>query len=197
MTTLKERLEEVMQEHGLKTQQQLAEFAGVSKGLVGQWFKGDTGLGAKPLLAFETKTNFSTRWLVEGKGDKYRNEPNHSANNVGEQENNSFIHAPNNSGTQNNMKSSGSLKTMPMPDDSFAPLIPQGSELTYNTSDTTIRNGKIYLIQQGEQIFIRRAFPQLSGSLKWACENKAYGTDELPPNAVQIVGRVVAWKVED
>lgn len=73
MTTLKERLEEVMQEHGLKTQQQLAEFAGVSKGLVGQWFKGDTGLGAKPLLAFETKTNFSTRWLVEGKGDKYRN----------------------------------------------------------------------------------------------------------------------------
>lgn len=85
MTTLKERLEEVMQEHGLKTQQQLAEFAGVSKGLVGQWFKGDTGLGAKPLLAFETKTNFSTRWLVEGKGDKYRNEPNHSASNVGKQ----------------------------------------------------------------------------------------------------------------
>lgn len=191
MTTLKERLEEVMQEHGLKTQQQLAEFAGVSKGLVGQWFKGDTGLGAKPLLAFETKTNFSTRWLVEGKGDKYRNEPNHSASNVGEQSTHHFF--------QENSKPahSGSLKTMQMPDDSFAPLIPQGSELTYNTSDTSIKNGKIYLIQQGEQVFIRRAFPQLSGSLKWACENAAYGADELPPNAVQIVGRVVAWKVED
>lgn len=74
MATLKERLEEVMHEHGLKTQQQLAEFAGVSKGLVGQWFKGDTGLGAKPLLAFEKKTKFSTRWLVEGKGNKYRDE---------------------------------------------------------------------------------------------------------------------------
>lgn len=74
MSTLKERLEEVMQEHGLITQQQLAEFAGVSKGLVGQWFKGDTGLGAKPLLAFEKKTKFSTRWLVEGRGSKYREE---------------------------------------------------------------------------------------------------------------------------
>lgn len=102
-------------------------------------------------------------------------------------------------GTQNNFlpESSGSLKTMQMPDDSFAPLIPQGSELTYNTSDTSIKNGKIYLIQQGEQVFIRRAFPQLSGSLKWACENPAFGADELPPNAVQIVGRVVRWAVED
>lgn len=25
----------------------------------------------------------------------------------------------------------------------------------------------------------------------------AYGEDKLPPDAVQIVGRVVAWKVED
>ena len=84
-----------------------------------------------------------------------------------------------------------------MPDNSFAPLIPHGSELTYNTNDTTIKNGKIYLIQQGEQVFIRRAFPQLSGSVKWACENPAFGVDELPPDAVKIVGRVVKWSVED
>lgn len=102
-------------------------------------------------------------------------------------------------GTQNNFfpESTGNLKTIAMPDNSFAPLIPQSSELTYNTSDTTIKNGKIYLIQQGEQIFIRRAFPQLSGNVKWACENPAFGTDELPPDAVQIVGRVVAWMVKD
>lgn len=69
---LKGRLQELMDEHGLITQQDLADFAGVSKGLVGQWFNGQTGLGKKPLLAFEKKTNFSTRWLADGLGDKYR-----------------------------------------------------------------------------------------------------------------------------
>ena len=69
---LKGRLQELMNDYGLITQQDLADFAGVSKGLVGQWFNGQTGLGKKPLLAFEKKTNFSTRWLADGLGDKYR-----------------------------------------------------------------------------------------------------------------------------
>lgn len=72
MNTLKDRLEELMSEHGLTTQQQLADFAGVSKGLVGQWFNGSTGLGAKPLLAFGKKTRFSTQWLADGTGEKYQ-----------------------------------------------------------------------------------------------------------------------------
>lgn len=73
MSTLKERLEELMLEYDLKTQQQLADFAGVSKGLVGQWFSGQTGLGRKPLLEFEKKTNYSTIWLAGGIGSKYKN----------------------------------------------------------------------------------------------------------------------------
>lgn len=72
MNTLKDRLEELMAEYGLTTQQQLADFAGVSKGLVGQWFNGSTGLGAKPLLAFGNKTRFSTQWLADGTGEKYQ-----------------------------------------------------------------------------------------------------------------------------
>lgn len=82
MSTLKERLEELMNEYGLLTQQDLANFAGVSKGLVGQWFKGDTGLGKKPLMAFEQKTKFSTRWLADGLGDKYKNKNNHLESNT-------------------------------------------------------------------------------------------------------------------
>ena len=74
MNTLKDRLEELMAEHGLTTQQQLADFAGVSKGLVGQWFNGSTGLGAKPLLAFGKKTRFSTQWLADGTGEKYQSD---------------------------------------------------------------------------------------------------------------------------
>nr|DAR77008.1 MAG TPA: Repressor protein CI [Caudoviricetes sp.] len=75
MNTLKDRLEELMAEYGLTTQQQLADFAGVSKGLVGQWFNGSTGLGAKPLLAFGNKTRFSTQWLADGTGEKYQSDP--------------------------------------------------------------------------------------------------------------------------
>lgn len=73
MNTLADRLLEVMDELEIKTQKDLADFAGVSKGLVAQWFRGDTQLGRKPLLAFEKKTNYSTRWLAEGVGEKYRN----------------------------------------------------------------------------------------------------------------------------
>ncbi|MBG8712077.1 XRE family transcriptional regulator [Neisseria meningitidis] len=55
---LKERLQALMSEYNLSTQQELADFAGVSKGLVGQWFNGQTGLGRKPLVAFEKKNEF-------------------------------------------------------------------------------------------------------------------------------------------
>lgn len=72
MKELKDRIYEVMEELGFKTQQELGKFLGVSKTLVGQWIKGDTGLGKKPLLEFEKKTNFSSRWLVDGTGPKYR-----------------------------------------------------------------------------------------------------------------------------
>ena len=72
MSTLKERLEELMNDYNLVTQQQLADFADVSKGLVGQWFNGSTGLGKKPLLAFQKKTNYSTQWLIDGTGEKYQ-----------------------------------------------------------------------------------------------------------------------------
>lgn len=74
VSTLKDRLEILMAEYGITTQQQLADFAGVSKGLVNQWFKGDTGLGKKPLMAFDRKTNFSSQWLADGVGNKYKND---------------------------------------------------------------------------------------------------------------------------
>lgn len=72
MKELKDRIHAVMDELGIKTNQELGKFLGVSKTLVGQWINGDTGLGKKPLLAFEKKTNFSSRWLVDGTGSKYR-----------------------------------------------------------------------------------------------------------------------------
>ena len=79
MNSLKDRLLEVMGAYGLETQKELADFTGVSTGLVAQWFRGDTKLGRKPLLAFEAKTNYSTRWLAEGVGEKFKTPVNHTS----------------------------------------------------------------------------------------------------------------------
>ena len=60
-----------MPEMGLTTDKDLADFCGVSAGLVSQWFKGTSQLGAKPLKAF-SRTNFNLDWIVEGQLPKYR-----------------------------------------------------------------------------------------------------------------------------
>lgn len=71
-STLRERLEELMAEYGLTKQIELANFAKVSKGLVNQWFTGDSGLGKKSLLELSNKTRFSAQWLADGTGPKYK-----------------------------------------------------------------------------------------------------------------------------
>ncbi|MCG2586525.1 LexA family transcriptional regulator [Massilia sp. TS11] len=60
-----------MRELGLQKPVELAEFCGVSEGLVSQWFSGRTKLGPKPMLAF-SKTPFNLEWISEGKLPKYR-----------------------------------------------------------------------------------------------------------------------------
>jgi transcriptional regulator with XRE-family HTH domain len=60
-----------MQELGLAKPKNLAEFCGVSEGLVSQWFSGRTRLGPKPLRAL-SHTHFNLDWIVDGRLPKYR-----------------------------------------------------------------------------------------------------------------------------
>lgn len=71
MDDLAIRLKQVMKELNLTTNAELADFCGVSQGLVAQWFSGMTKLGPKPLKAFG-RTQFSLDWLTDGKLPKYR-----------------------------------------------------------------------------------------------------------------------------
>jgi len=71
MDDLAIRLKQVMKELNLTTNAELADFCGVSQGLVAQWFSGMTKLGPKPLKAF-ARTQFSLDWLTDGKLPKYR-----------------------------------------------------------------------------------------------------------------------------
>lgn len=72
MMTLQQRLLEVMDELGLEKPVDLANYCGVSEGLVSQWFSGTTCLGPKPLKAFARSSSFSLDWLTDGKLPKYR-----------------------------------------------------------------------------------------------------------------------------
>ena len=107
----------------------------------------------------------------------------------------------NQSNTINNflpsVPSSGSLKKIVMPDNAMLPTFPQGSELTIDTSQTAIIDGKIYEIQSGERFFIRKIFSQISGSLKIVCDNPEFESAIVSSDSVQIVGRVIRWSVDD
>lgn len=71
METLKDRLQEVMQDLRLAKAKDLAIFCDVSEGLVTQWFSGQTKLGPKPLKAF-ARTRFNIDWIADGTLPKYR-----------------------------------------------------------------------------------------------------------------------------
>lgn len=75
MNTLGERLREVMRELEIETPRALADYCGVSEGLVSQWFSGQTKLGAKPLRAL-AKTQFNLDWITTGALPKYRKDDN-------------------------------------------------------------------------------------------------------------------------
>ncbi|EJZ50044.1 S24 family peptidase, partial [Simonsiella muelleri] len=88
-------------------------------------------------------------------------------------------------------------KKIVMPDNAMLPTFPQGSELTIDTSQTAIIDGKIYQIQSGERFFIRKIFSQISGSLKIVCDNPEFESVIVSSDSVQIVGRVIEWRVRD
>lgn len=77
METLKDRLQEVMDDLHLTKAKDLAIFCDVSEGLVTQWFSGQTKLGPKPLKAF-SRTRFNIDWIADGILPKYRKQDTNS-----------------------------------------------------------------------------------------------------------------------
>ena len=201
-TTLQERLGELMKEYGLKTQQELAVFAGVSKGLVGQWFNGSTGLGKKPLLAFEKKTRFSTEWLADGTGKKYKDNATAIEHTQINGVNNNVGNGVQNIHQVNHQKISSSLKNenhpdYTMPDDSMSPVLPKGCGLWINRQDKERINGKIYRIDwQGAEL-VRQLFFDDPAQIRLHAHNSQYPDKYVPKDQIRIMGRVVSWQVDD
>ena len=224
MNTLKDRLEELMAEYGLDTQQQLADFAGVSKGLVGQWFNGSTGLGAKPLSAFDKKTRFSINWLTEGTGDKYKT---HVLPAITESESEDRIRFPRlnaeatcgAAGTINDHyievvdyvtvasawareKLGGNLNKIQVitaRGDSMEPTIENGDVMFVDTAIETFEGDGLYLLWYIDGLKAKRLQSTVGGGLMIISDNSSYRTETVRGedlNAVHIIGRIRgAWRL--
>ena len=224
MNTLKDRLEELMAEYGLTTQQQLADFAGVSKGLVGQWFNGSTGLGAKPLSAFDKKTSFSINWLADGTGDKYKT---HILPAITESESEDRIRFPRlNSeatcgaaGTINDHyievvdyvtvaaawareKLGGNLNKIQVitaHGDSMEPTIENGDVMFVDTAVEAFEGDGLYLLWYIDGLKAKRLQSTVGGGLMIISDNSSYQTETVRGedlNAVRIIGRIRgAWRL--
>jgi bacteriophage CI repressor helix-turn-helix domain len=223
MNTLKDRLEELMAEYGLDTQQQLADFAGVSKGLVGQWFNGSTGLGAKPLSAFDKKTRFSINWLTEGTGDKYKT---HVLPAITESESEDRIRFPRlnaeatcGAGTINDHyievvdyvtvasawareKLGGNLNKIQVitaRGDSMEPTIEDGDVMFVDTAIEAFEGDGLYLLWYIDGLKAKRLQSTVGGGLMIISDNNSYRTETVRGedlNAVHIIGRIRgAWRL--
>ena len=223
MNTLKDRLEELMAEYGLDTQQQLADFAGVSKGLVGQWFNGSTGLGAKPLSAFDKKTRFSINWLTEGTGDKYKT---HVLPAITESESEDRIRFPRlnaeatcGAGTINDHhievvdyvtvasawareKLGGNLNKIQVitaRSDSMEPTIENGDVMFVDTAIEAFEGDGLYLLWYIDGLKAKRLQSTVGGGLMIISDNSSYRTETVSGedlNAVHIIGRIRgAWRL--
>ena len=223
MNTLKDRLEELMAEYGLTTQQQLADFAGVSKGLVGQWFNGSTGLGAKPLSAFDKKTSFSINWLADGTGDKYKT---HVLPAITESESEDRIRFPRlnaeatcGAGTINDHyievvdyvtvaaawareKLGGNLNKIQVitaHGDSMEPTIENGDVMFVDTAVEAFEGDGLYLLWYIDGLKAKRLQSTVGGGLMIISDNSSYRTETVRGedlNAVHIIGRIRgAWRL--
>lgn len=223
MNTLKDRLEELMAEYGLDTQQQLADFAGVSKGLVGQWFNGSTGLGAKPLSAFDKKTRFSINWLTKGTGDKYKT---HVLPAITESESEDRIRFPRlnaeatcGAGTINDHyievvdyvtvasawareKLGGNLNKIQVitaRGDSMEPTIEDGDVMFVDTAVEAFEGDGLYLLWYIDGLKAKRLQSTVGGGLMIISDNDSYRTETVSGedlNAVHIIGRIRgAWRL--
>lgn len=197
--TYRKRLNMLIEEYG--GQVKLSDVIKKSPVQISQWVTGapDSKTGKPRSLKSDTAreieklTNKPRAWFDQ---PVYVNAIN---NQINMQNHNTGNGIQNN--TQNNFlpseKHSGSLKKITMPDNAMLPTFPQGSELTIDTSQTAIIDGKIYQIQSGERFFIRKIFSQISGSLKIVCDNPEFESAIVSSDSVQIVGRVIEWRVRD
>lgn len=80
--------------------------------------------------------------------------------------------------------------------DSMEPTIADGATLLVNMADTTVKDGRVYVIRLGSTIQVKRLFVRPDGGLLVKSDNLNYSATEVPAEQLQyvrVLGRVV-WQ---
>ncbi|NPA87814.1 LexA family transcriptional regulator [Caminibacter pacificus] len=75
--------------------------------------------------------------------------------------------------------------------DSMEPTIKDGSIIFIDRNDKNIRNGGIFVVNTNAGVFVKRVNLKSSGEIELISDNKAYPSETIKPNEIEIVGRVV------
>ena len=76
--------------------------------------------------------------------------------------------------------------------DSMEPTLRDGDEILVDRTPRTWRDG-IHVVRAGDALLVKRLDTGRPGTLSLVSDNPAYRVIELPPEDVQVIGRVV-WK---
>jgi len=75
--------------------------------------------------------------------------------------------------------------------DSMEPTIKDGSIIFIDRNDKNIRNGGIFVVNTNAGVFVKRLNLKSSGEIELISDNKAYPSETINPQEIEIVGKVV------
>lgn len=84
------------------------------------------------------------------------------------------------------------LSAIEVTGDSMEPLLRDGDEILVDRTPRPLRDG-VHVVRVGDALMVKRVQSGVPGRIVLESENPAYRPIELPPEDVQVVGRVV-WK---
>lgn len=218
MAELKDRLAEALEKSG-KTKMELARFCGVSHPSVSNWFNGRTKeLTSGNAIKAATFLGVSAQWLTTGIGSA---EPSVRA--VFQEDNTpeGFISIPEYTVTcgagaafaptyeqateskpafyredwfRSHHIKPENCKRLKVHGDSMVPILFDGDTILVDCSAQKIIAGKIYAFCFGDEVLVKRLFPQLNGGVLVKSENPSVPDETIAPGDMSLfylVGRVI------
>lgn len=205
---------------GLKSQQELADRLGVTRGAVGNWERGE-GIKTNNLRKIAQQFGVSFEWLATGEGSPTQTTPIRRNDRVeripdlaihGGMGNGGFSSVKlNDAGAYENPDDVRGFWTFPdymlrqltnlksiyaweARGDSMEPTLPGGSVVFVDTSQTALPPEDIYALNYGDGLMVKRLkLVPRSEFIDVISDNERYGSDRLRREEVEIYGRVVGW----
>ena len=77
----------------------------------------------------------------------------------------------------------------------MAPTIHNGARVIYDSHETELADGKMYMLRVNNTLCVRRVQIAIDGGVNLICDNSSYPTQTLPEDkahALQVLGRITA-----